>query len=210
MTRDGAVDMTQACAAAHYRSSVVGSTLLLQIRPGDSIIMHKTVAAALSTNQIWFMGIGSPTEPGTGNASDPVASIGIYKNNAGFVDFSNRGLVRTGSSADRYESLGITAGAGVATGTNTIMLTPFDGFAVRVNHGSAAAGNMCAFGFRRNMSTAGFLQNNCPQFNLASDRIVLNFISNVSGTLTGAASSVFALHFVRRVVASNPGFLAQS
>jgi hypothetical protein len=211
MTRDGAVDPTQACASGHYRSSVVGGVLVLQIRQNESVIAHKTVAAALSTNQLWMLGVGMPTEPGTGAASCPTVSIGLYKNNAGFLDFGNRALVRTGSSNERIESVGqIAAGGAVTTATNSFTLFPTDGLGLRVDHGSAAAGNVCGFGYRRGGALTGYLQNNGPQFNAATDRIALNFVCNSAGSLTGANNTLFTLHHMRRVLASNPGFLAQA
>lgn len=210
MIRDGAVDPTQACATRHYRSSVVGGVLVLQIRQNESVFFHKTVAAALSSNQLWTIGIGLPTEPGTGSANDPGVAFGLYRNNAGFLDFSNQALVRTGSSAERIESLSVVAGGPSTNATNGFNLVPMDGLALRIDHGSAAAGNMCGFGFRRGGALTGFLSNQSVQYNLSTDRVAFNLMSNSAGTLTGANNALFTVHFVRRVAVTNPGFLAQA
>lgn len=210
MVRDGAVDPTVACASGHYRSSMVGGVLIVQIRQNESVFFHKQVAAALSSNQIWTLGIGMPTEPGTASANNPVVSLGLYRQNGAFLDFSNRSLVRTGSSLERIESLAVVAGAPVTQSTNSFTLVPMDGLAVRIDHGSAAAGNMCAFGFRRAGVLTGFLQNNGVQFNLSTDRVGINLFSNSAGTLTGANNALFTLHHLRRIPANNPGFLAQA
>lgn len=211
LTRDGAVDITQAIATGHYRSSVVGGTLIVQIRQNESIFAHKTVAAAISTHQIWMVGFGQPSEPGTGSANNPTFSFGLYRNSGGGLDFNNRSLIRTGSSADRYEVVNVVAGAPTTSGTNTfIQGGMIDGFVLRLDHSTAAAGNCMGAGFRRNGSTLGMLQGTSVQFNLSTDRIALNLFSNSAGNPGNASAAIFMLHYVRRVVVTNPGFLAQA
>lgn len=211
LTRDGAVDITQSIASGHYRSSVVGSTLIVQIRQNESVFAHKTVAAALSTHQIWMFGFGQPSEPGTAVVNNPSISLGFYRNSGGGLDFNNRSLIRTGSSGDRFEVVNVVAAAAVTTSTNIFVQGgAIDGFALRVDHSSAAVANIMGTGFRRCGSTLGYLQGNGVQFNLANDRIAINLFSNASGTPGGVNAAIFMLHYLRRVVATNPGFLAQA
>lgn len=208
MVRDGALDITQTCATNHYRSSVIGSTLYLQIRQNESVLLHKTVAAALSTNSLWMLGIGFPNEPATGNVSDPTVSFGFYRNSGGALDFTNRGTIRLTSSSERVETVCNIGGGTVLSATNSFTLASLDGLAIRISHGSAAVGNACGFGFTRNGNTTGYLQCNTPQFNLASDRIGINLVSNSAGTPTIAINAIFALHYLRRGPIT--GWLAQA
>lgn len=210
MTRDGAVDLTQACASQHYRSSVVGSTLLMQIRQNESVVMFKQVAAALSSHSIWVMGAGFPTEPGGPNASDPVIGLGIYKNSGGLPDQNNRARIQVVSSADAISMNTNVAGVQGNVATNVVQVMQIDGLALRVNHGSAAAGNVNGFAFRRNQSTMGFLSGNAVQFNSASDKVGINMVVNSTATLAGVNNVVVPIHFVRRIALTNPGFLAQA
>lgn len=211
LTRDGAVDPTATVLTGHYRSSVVGSSLILQCRQNDSVILNKTVAAALSSNQLWVLGCSMPTEFSAAAPSDPIIHFGFYKNSGGFLDFGNRMFVRTGNSNERYDMITqIAAGATTTIGANTHFLEMHDGLAIRIDHGSAAAGNGCGFAFKRNGSTGTMLGGNGPQYNASNDRIAIGLLSNPTSTFNGNSNVFYMLHFMRRIPVSNPGFLAQA
>lgn len=210
LIRDGVVDPTVSVLTGHYRSSIVGSTLVLQLRTGDSVILNKTVAAALSTHQIWTLGIGMPTEMSTGSINNPTVSFGFYRNNAGFLDFNNRVFIRTGTSNERYEVVGQIAGSAVTVATNAHFLEMHDGLAMRIDHSSAAVANACGFSFRRNQSIGSVCPANSVQYNLSSDRVAIGLLSSPVNNPVSPNNALFSLHFMRRLPANNPGFLAQA
>jgi hypothetical protein len=93
-----------------------------------------------------------------------------------------------------------------------VLLSQFDGLAMRVNHASSASGNITGFGFRKNQSTGpSFLNGSSVQYNLSTDKIAISMIVNPNTTFLGTNDNVMiAIHFIRRFLATNPGFLAQA
>lgn len=201
-TRDGAVDMTATVATGHYRSSVIGSTLFLQVLKTDNFTMHKTVAGALSTDQLWFMAYG-----GIGDypSSQPLVTFGLYKNSAGSIDFNNESIVRAANSNFRIESVAKVASV---TNSNNVGsqfdagVTGFDGLYLRVNHGSAAANNAYGGAWKRNGLYTGHLAGlNGPQFNASTDRVAMSVFTSphTQDPQTGVGQSLIAFHMMRRM-----------
>jgi hypothetical protein len=211
MTRDGALDMSQAIASGHYRSSVIGGVLHLQIRQNEEVFMWKTVAGALSSHQIWFAGIGMITEMGTANTLDPRFSLQYTKNNGGVPSFADRAFIRTLTSNESYQLFSQTASATVSNlSTNPFSLAMMEGIALRINHGSAAAGNFGGFGFKRNGTILTVLNGNSQQFNSATDKVGFNLQGNTAQSPTGVNNTLFLLHFFRRVDIGAGKWLAQA
>lgn len=201
--RDGGIDMTQSIASGHYRSSVVGSTLLLQIRQNEGVQIYKTLAGALSSHELWTLGYGVPTELGTGVSNNPQVEFSICRNITGAPDLQNRAFIRTGTNGDRLESITVTGGSIISNNvgaSHAVAVAATDGLAMRVNHGSAATSNFTGFGFRRNGSHYTLPACNSLQFNQATDKISISLTSNNTTPVnSGIISTIFALHFLRRV-----------
>lgn len=211
MTRDGAFDLTQAIASGHYRSSVKGGVLLVQIRQNEEILIWKQVAAALSSHLLWMLGVSYQTEVGTANTTDPRASLQICRQTGSVPDLTNRVLIRTASSNDRYEVINVTAGVPTTVGTNTLQLATLDALALRVNHGSAAANNCSGFGYTRQgtITTIGTVSG--LQMNNSTDKIVINLQANTATpVISGTNNAVFVLKFLRTVDLAAGGWLAQN
>jgi hypothetical protein len=211
MTRDGALDLTQAITSGHYRSSCIGSTLYIQLRQNEGCLLWKQLAGAVATHQLWFLGMGTHFEVGTANANDAQISIQILKDTGGNPDFNNRAFIVTGTSADRYFVQAVTGGvAGAALATNTLQWGMLDGLALRVNHASAAAGNFGGFGFRRNGAVLTANSSDSTQFNASTTKIAIGMQANTAQpVVSGVNNAIFALHFLRRAPMAG-GWIAQS
>lgn len=213
MTRDGAIDLTQNIASGHYRSSCLGSTLFVQLRPNEFATIWKTVAAALTTSQIWFAGIGGHQEPGTANANNPFMALTISKNLSGAPDLANRHVYRALTNGNERNVL-TTVSGGVAS-ADVISATPIiqmDGMAIRVDHPSTTGTNFSGWMWRRNGNTGFICQSQTSNlaFNASTDKIGITVGAN--GTVQVVpfvTSNLFALHFLRRVPTAG-GWLAQA
>lgn len=212
MTRDGAIDLTQNVASGHYRSSAIGGTLYVQLRQNEEVMIWKTIAAAQSGNLLWFAGVGFQNEIGTASAVDPRCSLQWCNNNAGVPSFADRAFIRTTSSGEAYQMLTVTAGATISNvSTNTFTLMPLQGLALHINHGSAAAGNVGAFGFARNGTLATVCNGNGQQFNAANSKIVFNLQANTAQPpVSGVNNCMFALHFMRSIDLAAGQWIAQA
>lgn len=216
MIRDGAISLTTAVASGHFRSSVIGSALYVQIRANEACVLWRTVAAALSVDSIWFAGMGCLTENASGVTNNPKMGLAMFKNSAGGPDYQNAARIRTGTNGDRLEL--ITHIANVLT-TNVVGATtvghPYqlDGLAIRVNATSSASGNFGGFSWRRNGSIATMPPGQSAQYNSASDKVGFYLHSNptngVTATVATVSNTIFAIHFLRAVPAAS-GWLAQS
>lgn len=211
LTRDGAVDLTQAITSGHYRSTCIDSTLYVQIRQNEQVYVWKTLAGALTSHQLWFAAVGMPTEVSVATASDPAWALQMWKNTGGVPDAANRAISTTRSSADRHEIVGIIAGATTTIATNAFALVPLDGLALRINHGSNAANNAGGFGWTRNGNTQTINNVQTPQFNASTDKVGISLLSNITnGPVAGVNNTLFALHFIRRANLGTGGWLAQA
>jgi hypothetical protein len=212
LTRDGAIDVTANTASSHYRSTCIGSTLLVQIHQNEQVWVWRQVAAALSTEQLWLLGLSFPTEVGTASASDPGCSLQLAKQTGSVPDSANRTISQMGSSADRLIVNALVGG--VAAGpvnSNNIQLGQVHGLALRNQHGSGAANNATGFGFNRN----GVLltPNNItgPQLNASTTKVVIGLFGNTTTQIVpGANNVIFGLHFLRRIALGSGTWLQQT
>lgn len=210
--RDGALDMTAAPAANHYRSSVIGSTLYVQIPNGAAFMMTKPFAGALSTQQWWMLGIGCAGEP-TGNTNNPRAGLYFFKQAGSLPDQTNRGGVRMIQSVSRFEAFGTVAGASNISATGGLgdpSGWSADGIVACVKHGSAAAQNFSGFAFKRGGQLLAIPAATTPQYNSATDYVGIYLLSNLANLpVPGVNSTLFAIHFLRRIPVAPGNWIAQ-
>jgi hypothetical protein len=212
MTRDGDLDLTQSVTAGHYRSSCIGKTLFIQLRQNEGCLLWRQVAAALSTQQLWVAGLGFQWEVGTASTNDPQISIQCLKQTGSNPDFNNRAFVTTGTSADRYTVQAVNAGTPTAaSSTNTFQFGQLDGLCLRINHGSAAAGNISGFGFTRSGVVNTVCNADGPQLNASTNKIAIGFQGNTaSPVVPGVNNVLFAMKFLRRIPLGSNGWIAQN
>lgn len=210
MIRDGEINLTQPILTGHFRSSCIGSTLYLQLRQGEEVFMWKTLPSIPTSNRLWFAGVGFMNE-NNANIIDPRVSLQITKNNGGLPSFADRAFIRTASNPDRYEGLTVTGGATIMNvATNAFLLMPQQGLALRINHGSAAAGNVGCYSFNSTGTIGTVLSGSGQQFNAADQKIVFNLVSSpTQPPVTNINAVIFALHFLRSVDLTAGGWLAQ-
>jgi hypothetical protein len=219
-TRAGAIDLTATISANTFRSSVIGSTLYVQVPQNTGVTMWKRVGAALTTKQLLWVAVGLPYCPAASAANDPYFAVGMWKDLAGRPDTGNnyvRSHVRT--SNDAHGAFALKAGAGaINTVGGFLGGAPFfvDGVGVTVDPTTGTNNAACWIWTRRGgISVAA--KGSVPQFNASTDHIGFQFQSSPSGANgsssgvidTANSSSVFAFHFLRRCAAAG-GFIAQS
>lgn len=217
-TRDGALDLTATPATNHYRSSVIGSTLFVQIPSGSAYHMVKPVAGALSTKQWWMLGVGSPAEAATGNSADPRAGLYFFKKTGSIPDFPNRMQARLQQNTPIFTVSGVIAGTATTSNTSTWGENSgwsADGVVAWIDHGSASSGNVSGFAFKRSGQFMPTATANAPQFNASTDYIGIGLASSLNQTgggypNPGQTSSIFAIHFLRRIPVSSGKWIAQS
>lgn len=211
-TRAGAIDITQDIASGTYRSTCISGTLYVQVRRNEQLAAFKTFSGALTTDQLWYCGIGLPTESGTGLVNNPQFTMGFYKNLAGGLDNNNRAGVRTASAADRLENFAVTGGGIVfltSGGTWPVGQFQTHGLGAFVRHGTTGAFNFAGFGFGRNGAYNTLQGGQSVQYNASTDKIALLMLANSTNTPTTKNFVMFALHFVRRVAAGSGIWIAR-
>jgi hypothetical protein len=213
MVRDGAIALMQNIASGHYRSSCAGGVLLLQLRPNEFATIWKTVAAALTTSQIWFTALGFPAEPGTTRINDPYLSLTIFKSTAGAPDLANRSVLRALTNADRVEALTVVANVASALVVGPGLPAAAAGLAIRVDHANTAGTNFSGFPWTR-AGWIGFVcqsQTGSLAFNSATDKIGITVGADSSVAVEPFALSTapFSIQFLRRVPTAS-GWLAQA
>lgn len=208
--RDGAVDPTVTPSPGHYRSSVVGSTLIVQCLKTESFTMHKTVAGALTTDQLWFFAYGTASNY---TPAQNVVNFGLAKNSAGSPDNNNRAFLQANNAGTKVNIYGVLAGVTQSETGNTSDAIPhgMDGLYLRVAHNSGAAFSLYGGFWRRNGLHSGDLAGIPvgPIFNAATDRIVISFTgtSHTGAIYVGGSTSTLRfLHFVRRMPTNVPWF----
>jgi hypothetical protein len=215
MTRDGAINLSVVPASGHYRSSCIGSTLLIQIRSSETFLMWKQFAGALSTAQLWFAGVGLHNEPNSAAADYQPFSMQVYKDAAGLPDLNNRSILRWQSNLERCEVVTIAGGVTSAVTSYNMPTAPYDGMVMRVDHSTTSGLNFGGFPFRRNGTIGSVLQSTAAsvRFNAATDKIGITFRSQVAvgvDPFVGPpTTALFSLHFLRRVPLAS-GWIAQA
>ncbi len=212
-SRAGEIDASVALAGSTYRSTCVGSTLYVQVPNGQGCVMMKRINEGFRSQQLWVLGIGIPSEAGTGTGNNPRCGLALFRasGSANLPDHNNRLGVRYLTATDHIEGFNVTGGTPgtSAGGTHASGYMQFDGFMLRHNHGAAASN--CQGGvFNRNYAISTAPAFTGPQITGSLDWVGWYVSPNMTNPFGG--SPVFALHFFRRInwASGSIGLIAQT
>lgn len=213
LTRDGAISLTANIASGHYRSSCIGGTLFIQLRVNEFALIWRTVAAAITTSQVWFAAVNSPSEPATTNINNPFIGLSIYKNLSGAPDNNNRHAYRFTTNPEKLVLTTIAGGVSSADVIGPGFPAAGSGLAIHVDHPTTVGTNFAGFPWTRT-GWMGFVcqsQTSTLAFNASTDKIGITIGANSTVQVEPfvTATSPFAIHFLRRVPTAS-GWLAQA
>lgn len=196
--RDGAIDVTVTPAAGHFRSSVIGGTLYLQLATAQSVLVTKPVAGAITTKQIWWVAVNQMNDANVA-ASSASLQFMLWLGAAGPIP-DNENRMRTGYQPEAVVLATRVGGAAVTNTSNTWLnvQTVVQGVGSLVNHNVAAAGNVQGFVFTRAGDMALTPAGQASAYNLSTCWCGFLLANSSPQINFGAGGVLYGLQFFRR------------
>jgi hypothetical protein len=228
LTRVGAVDPHTYPTVGQYRSSVFGSSLLVQLAPSTDAFIYKAVPSPISTDQMWMGAMGWNQDWGP-TAGSTWCGLRIWADNGGLPDFNNNwhdmGIYNSNSNgAIDYQHIatkggtffGLGSGFGTqgdgwvdanSTGNTASALSSMQGFFLRKGANGVsgslsthvAGGIFNAWGnVSSRFTTSGSTQMTSMTGNWAWCGFRIQNELHTFGTGADVFGQIYALHFIRR------------